>query len=66
MSDEVDRAQEIQELANAEAMHQHRRKTALTPSDECVECGVVIPLARRQAVPCERCVDCQSLHERRR
>lgn len=31
----------------------------------CIDCGVDIPLARLQAYPtAERCIDCQSKHER--
>jgi phage/conjugal plasmid C-4 type zinc finger TraR family protein len=33
-------------------------------AEDCVSCGVVIPQARRLAVPgCQRCVDCQTLQE---
>ncbi|MEA3264176.1 MAG: TraR/DksA C4-type zinc finger protein [Pseudomonadota bacterium] len=35
-------------------------------SDECVDCGCGIPAARRAALPsAERCVTCQSRHERK-
>lgn len=34
-------------------------------SDDCVDCGCAIPAARRAALPsAERCVACQSRHER--
>lgn len=36
-------------------------------AEECEECGVEIPAARRKAYPSAvRCVDCQSLREARR
>lgn len=36
-------------------------------SDECEECGIEIPAARRKAAPwAVCCVDCQSLREGRR
>lgn len=33
---------------------------------ECIDCGREIPAARRAALPsAERCVGCQSIHERK-
>jgi len=35
-------------------------------SDDCIDCGCEIPPARRAALPsAERCVGCQSIHERK-
>ncbi len=35
-------------------------------AEECEECGIEIPVARRKAYPSAvRCVECQSLRERR-
>jgi phage/conjugal plasmid C-4 type zinc finger TraR family protein len=40
--------------------------TSPVPSPRCISCGEEIPEARRQAMPgCRRCIDCQTLYERR-
>lgn len=42
------------------AAHKARSKKMGPGSEVCLECGDVIPAARREAQPgCELCVDCQ-------
>lgn len=65
MSDEVDRAQEIQLAAQEDAIRKHHAAAGkIVQSDYCIDCDCQIPLARRAVVVCERCVDCQELFEK--
>ncbi|WP_137936109.1 TraR/DksA family transcriptional regulator [Chitinivorax sp. B] len=71
MSDVYDRAQALEARQRAEAIARQQAATALmlaTPGQShCDDCGERIAEARRQAMPCcTRCVDCQSIRERRR
>lgn len=69
MSDLIDDANEHAEhlLQQALAQHQRRAGSQATSAEWCEGCGEAIPLARRVAVPgCQRCVDCQQVHEVRR
>lgn len=66
MADIVDRAQRSQAayMAQAQAEMQRRlsqaRAAATNKTPECIECGDMIPKARRAAVPgCLRCIECQ-------
>ena len=44
---------------------QHRRKHVMRASDYCTVCGELIEAQRLKAVPtAERCIDCESDHER--
>ncbi|GAB4209353.1 MAG: hypothetical protein Fur0019_16120 [Tibeticola sp.] len=71
MTDEIDRAQALEEQLRADALREQARRAALagkTVADSaarCVACGEPIPLARRRAVPgCQRCVTCEVAAER--
>lgn len=74
MSDEIDRAQALEQqlLRDALAAHQRRSAVRALPAAEfCGEhlddsgCGDEIPAARRAAVPgCQLCVACQARLER--
>jgi phage/conjugal plasmid C-4 type zinc finger TraR family protein len=65
--DEIDQAQIINELYQANALAEHIRRQGsaiITSSTHCVDCGRPIPEARRHAVNgCRRCIDCQDLLE---
>jgi len=63
--DEIDRAQSINEQAQADALAAHRRRQSAGPSaKECEDCAEEIPEKRRAAIPgCTRCVSCQELLE---
>ena len=65
MPDEIDRAQEANDLFQSDALAAHQRRAQQARPgqglDECVDCGEPIPEARRRAVPgCQRCIDCQA------
>ena len=73
MTDIFDEAQALeQRIRDAELLAQIRRaglagKTGADSATECVDCDALIPDARRWAVPgCQRCVECASLHERKK
>ena len=70
MTDEIDRAAERTDELLADALAAQRRRAAKgkgpVSAKECMECGDVIPKARRIAVPgVQRCVLCQAAIERR-
>lgn len=51
--------------AVAEVRKQLEAQRAIPSAEFCEECGVDIPLARREAIPgVQLCVDCQSRAER--
>ncbi len=62
MSDEMDRAQEINEQFQTAVLDAHHRNRPHGPAAiYCEDCGEQIPEARRRAAPgCKRCIDCQS------
>ena len=70
MSDDVDRAGEREQMVRDHALQAQARRAGLAgktmaDSAEFCACGVVIPQARRRAVPgCQRCVACQEDIER--
>lgn len=73
MSDPIDRAAELEQLARDDALREQARRAGLqgkTAADsaafcEAPRCGEEIPPARRAAVPgCRLCVDCQARLER--
>lgn len=69
MADDLDRAQTINEQAQADALAAHfRRVKRLDPAvfvpTVCEDCGEPIPEKRLAAAPgCVRCVDCQKAVE---
>ena len=65
MADDIDRAQERQDLEMAARMQMAQRfdKPSLA---ECDECGEEIPAERRAIGGVTRCVDCQNHFEGRR
>ena len=70
-NDSLDRASELEEQQRAQALAKHRRamelQAALGEAIECEDCGIVIPLKRRELVPgCCTCVDCQAIREGRK
>ena len=71
MTDDVDRASAREAELLADALSEQARraglagKTAADSAAHCVECGVLIPVARRRVVPgCQLCVVCQARRER--
>lgn len=70
MPDLYDRAQEINEQHQADALAEHFRRvrpldSAVFAPTHCEDCGEPIPEARMAARPgCIRCVDCQTAFER--
>ena len=70
MTDNTDRAQELEERQRDTALRRQATragllgKTMADSATECQDCGGPIPEARRFAVPgCQRCVKCQSAQE---
>ena len=70
MTDDIDRAQDREQQLRADALRDQARraglagKTGADSATECIDCGALIPEARRWAVPgCQRCVKCQSIFE---
>jgi len=67
--DQFDRATQLEEQHRELALAQQALQRAQTTGASaffCIDCGVDIPEARRQAVPgCQRCIDCQTRHEQR-
>lgn len=66
MSDDIDRAQDIQAAQNEDAIQRQIRKIAecQEESEDCIDCGETIPAERRAVVKCIRCIDCQEISER--
>lgn len=63
--DEVDCAQEREERSLKARIDSHRQFDGLNETDECIDCGEIIPEARRKAIQgCERCVACQEDYEK--
>lgn len=66
--DVIDQAQDFEQAARARKIASMRIPKYSDPNEnrECVDCGEDIPEERRIAAPwTKRCVDCQSLAERR-
>ena len=71
--DDIDRAQTINEQFQGDALARHLRtqrgqapslKGPVPLNSHCRDCEEPIPQARRSAIPgCQRCIDCQTLHE---
>ena len=65
--DDADYAQPIIKAVVAEGLRRVQAKMSGPGTSDglCVDCGEIIPLARLEAAPwVERCVGCQSVHER--
>jgi phage/conjugal plasmid C-4 type zinc finger TraR family protein len=59
--DEVDQQLTVM-LANKE--QERKIKQARPPVEECIDCGDLIPIARRLAMPgCHRCITCKENFE---
>lgn len=66
MPDPADRATGLEMLERISSVAAVREKLQGQGAEECEECGVEIPAARRRAAPwAVCCVECQSLRERR-
>jgi phage/conjugal plasmid C-4 type zinc finger TraR family protein len=75
VTDEIDRAQALEEAQREDALAAHWRRVhgddgelddwEHASAHWCIDCGVRIPDPRRRAVPgVTRCIDCQELAER--
>ena len=68
--DTCDLASAYAERFQKEALARQLEGRQGTPGDsflECVDCGEEIPKGRREAsLGCVRCVQCESMHERKR
>lgn len=66
MTDEFDRASELEEKERESAIARQRKKTRKGPAlSHCEDCGDEIPKERLAAAPgCRRCIECQTLSER--
>ena len=71
MTDQFDRASEIEEAQREDALQAQARragldgKTIADSAEECQMCGEPIPELRRQAVPgVTTCIECQRFSER--
>lgn len=67
MPDDIDLAQERAAEYTADALREHWRRQSMGQGlSHCEDCDELIPEARRKAMPgCRRCIDCQTLHEKR-
>lgn len=62
--DIIDTAAEIEELQRNAALSAHRLNRNAVSAEHCAECGEVIPVQRRAAVPgCQTCAECQGVIE---
>lgn len=63
MTDQFDRAAELEQMHREAAIRRQADKQAAAPAVsayDCEECGEPIPEARRQAAPgCRCCISCQ-------
>lgn len=64
MADDADRAAELQEIANSDAIREHARRPAAERRAFCIDCNEIIP-HRRRALGVSRCIECQEAHELR-
>ena len=63
MTDQFDRAQQLEEMAREIAIKKHRPFKAISRV-YCEDCDAPIPEKRRQLIPgVSRCVDCQQKYE---
>ena len=65
MTDQFDRAQQLEEMAREIALKKHRTFKAVSRV-YCEDCDAPIPEKRRQLIPgVSRCVACQEIEEKR-
>ncbi len=66
MTDIIDQAEEYEAMHRAAALARHQARPRGTGAAVCIDCDTPIPAARRRALPhADRCIGCQTLHERR-
>lgn len=72
MSDDVDRAGELEELQRSQALHARASNVAELPRHDregkriCLDCEERLSQKRLTAAPrAVRCVECQDIHEKR-
>jgi len=64
LMDEVDIMQRTEAHMLKTGINNNRHYAIETGVIGCIDCGEVIPEARRKAIPgCERCVKCQEIYE---
>lgn len=64
MADDVDRANEVAEVAREAEIQSMRNQRRVSLVEDCEDCGEPIPKARKQAYPAAtRCIFCQELVE---
>ncbi|MBI2397723.1 MAG: TraR/DksA C4-type zinc finger protein [Xanthomonadales bacterium] len=69
MSDFADEASRVEEQQREDALAllRNRPRPIANLSSQCMDCEGPIERARLAAVPhCQRCIDCQRIHEGRR
>ena len=65
MTDQFDRAQQLEEMAREIAIKKHRTFKSVSRVD-CEDCDAPIPEKLRQLIPgVSRCVTCQEIEEKR-
>lgn len=65
MTDQFDRAQQLEEMAREIVIKKHRTFKAVSRV-YCEDCDAPIPEKRRQLIPgVSRCVTCQEIEEKR-
>lgn len=65
MTDQFDRAAEVEQLHRDAAIRRHKHQSAVSLL-YCEDCGEPIPEQRRRLIQgVTRCIDCQQAHERR-
>ena len=65
MTDQFDRAQELEQMTRDIALQKHRTLKAIS-AFYCEDCDIPIPEKRRQMIQgVTRCVTCQELEEKR-
>lgn len=63
MTDNLDQAQQLEQLQREIALKKHRTFKGVS-AFHCQDCGEPIPEARRQALQgCTRCTECQAIFE---
>ena len=63
MSDFADVASDITEHQISVALANHKANQSKISSNECEDCGVIIPTARLALINTTCCVECQSIVE---
>lgn len=66
MTDNLDRAQQIEQMQREIALKKHRTFKDVSAL-YCQDCDEPIPEARRKALPgCSRCTECQTVFEQQK